>query len=72
MLILYQNSQTQNVRNLFVASSTITNPADFRRYTTRKFKFNFGSDVPLIRTAEMILIDAEALARTSEEKRQSS
>ena len=53
-----------DVRNLFVASSTITNPADFRRYTTRKFKFNFGSDVPLIRTAEMILIDAEALART--------
>ena len=55
---------TTDVRNIFFKSTTITNPADFRIYTTRKFKFNFSSDVPLIRTAEAILIDAEALVRT--------
>lgn len=34
---------------------------DWRSYTTTKFKFNFGSDVPLIRYPEMILIEAEAM-----------
>lgn len=34
---------------------------DWRSYTTTKFKFNFGSDVPIIRYPEMILIEAEAL-----------
>lgn len=36
---------------------------DWRSYTTTKFQFNFGSDVPLIRYPEMILIEAEALYR---------
>lgn len=34
---------------------------DWRSYTSTKFKFNFGSDVPIIRTPEMILIEAEAM-----------
>lgn len=36
---------------------------DWRSYTTTKFKFNFGSDVPIIRTPEMILIEAEAMLK---------
>lgn len=46
-----------DVRNTF-AKTTVT---DYRQWYTTKFKFSFEADVPLIRTAEMILIEAEAL-----------
>lgn len=48
---------TTDVRKLFTKQPQ----NDWRSYTTTKFKFNFGSDVPLIRYTEMILIEAEAL-----------
>lgn len=46
-----------DVRKLFTKMAQ----NDWRSYTTTKFKFNFGSDVPIIRYPEMILIEAEAL-----------
>lgn len=46
-----------DVRNLF----TRLNRTDFREYYTTKFKFAFDSHVALMRTAEMVLIHAEAL-----------
>ncbi|KXH82986.1 RagB/SusD family nutrient uptake outer membrane protein [Chryseobacterium kwangjuense] len=46
-----------DVRRLF----TKMPQTDWRSYTTTKFKFNFGSDIPLIRYPEMILIEAEAM-----------
>lgn len=46
-----------DVRNQFVK----TTRTDFRQYYTKKFKFAFDADVPLMRTPEMILIHAESL-----------
>ncbi len=46
-----------DVRNTFLK----TTATDYRQWYTTKFKFAFDADVPLIRTAEMILIEAEAL-----------
>lgn len=46
-----------DVRNQFVA----TGRTDYRSFYTKKFVFSFSADVPLIRTPEMILIEAEAL-----------
>ena len=46
-----------DVRNTFVKSSR----TDYREVYTTKFVFSFGADVPLMRTPEMILIEAEAL-----------
>ncbi|WBX71892.1 RagB/SusD family nutrient uptake outer membrane protein [Tenacibaculum retecalamus] len=54
-----------DVRKLF-DSPYLSTPGDWRRYTTTKFIFAFDSDMPLMRTAEMILIEAEAKARQSE------
>lgn len=58
-----------DVRKMFSKNNSIAavNPKDFRIYTTTKFKFTFASHVPLIRTAEMILIDAEANYRLGNE-----
>ena len=50
-----------DVRNTFFA----TGRNDYRAVFTKKFKFAFDSDLPLIRTAEMILIEAEALYHTN-------
>ena len=48
-----------DVRNQFFrTSATIT---DHRMWYTKKFKFAFDADLALIRTPEMILIEAEAL-----------
>lgn len=44
-----------DVRNLFHLTGS-----GYKKYVTSKFVFDFSSDVPIIRTAEMILIDAEA------------
>lgn len=46
-----------DVRNTFVT----TTRTDYRQVYTKKFVFAFDADVPLMRTAEMILIEAEAL-----------
>lgn len=46
-----------DVRNTFFASGR----TDYRAWYTKKFKFSFSSAVPLMRTPEMILIEAEAL-----------
>lgn len=46
-----------DVRNTFVT----TTRTDYRQVYTKKFVFSFHADVPLMRTAEMILIEAEAL-----------
>lgn len=45
-----------DVRNTFYA----TGLSGYRSVYTQKFVFSFSADVPLMRTAEMILIDAEA------------
>ncbi|MBU4539369.1 MAG: RagB/SusD family nutrient uptake outer membrane protein [Weeksellaceae bacterium] len=46
-----------DVRNTFVT----TTRTDYRQVYTKKFVFSFHADVPLMRTPEMILIEAEAL-----------
>lgn len=46
-----------DVRNTFAQ----TGVTDYRQWYTTKFKFAFDADLALIRTAEMILIEAEAL-----------
>ena len=48
-----------DVRNTF-AKTTAT---DYRQWYTKKFKFSFDADLALIRTPEMILIEAEAIYR---------
>lgn len=50
-----------DVRRRFTESKN----TDYRQFTTNKFKFTFESDAPVIRTAEMILIRAEALYHTN-------
>lgn len=42
-----------------------TTATDYRQWYTKKFKFAFDAHLPLIRTPEMILIEAEALYHTS-------
>lgn len=50
-----------DVRNLFVAGRySGSTPASWFHYISRKFQFNFDSDIPIIRAPEMILIEAEA------------
>lgn len=44
-------------------SASITSTADFRYWISTKFKFTFEGDNPIIRTPEMILIEAEAKFR---------
>lgn len=48
-----------DVRNLF-DNTYGGGPDDWFHLTTTKFTFQFDSDMPLMRTAEMILIEAEA------------
>lgn len=50
-----------DVRNTFKKTAL----TDFRQWYTTKFKFAFDADLVLIRTAEMILIEAEALYHTN-------
>lgn len=48
-----------DIRNTFLEAYNV--PAtDYRNYISRKFTFNFDSDHPIIRTAEMLLVEAEA------------
>lgn len=48
---------TSDVRNQFAK----TGATDYREWYTKKFKFAFDADFALIRTPEMILIEAEAM-----------
>lgn len=48
-----------DVRNIF-SNAYGVGVNDYRHYITRKFTFNFDSDHPIMRTAEMILVEAEA------------
>ena len=53
-----------DVRGYFQRKSTsITNVNDYRYWITRKFTFTFAGDNAIIRTPEMILIEAEARQR---------
>lgn len=53
-----------DVRNLFVNGYGVPD-SDYRARITTKFTFRFSSDHPLMRSAEMLLIEAEGLARTN-------
>ena len=57
--VVDQFSET-DVRNLF-DNLYGASPGSYQEYVTSKFAFSFEADMPLIRTAEMILIEAEAL-----------
>jgi len=48
-----------DVRNIFLRAYGVPS-TDYRNYITRKFTFGFDSDHPIIRTPEMILVEAEA------------
>lgn len=48
-----------DVRNIFENAYGV-GVNDYRHYITRKFTFNFDSDHPIMRTPEMILVEAEA------------
>lgn len=52
-----------DVRGYFqMKSASISDVNDYRYWITRKFSFSFAGDNPIIRTPEMILIEAEAKA----------
>jgi hypothetical protein len=53
-----------DVRALFAEKLNVPDE-DYRNWVTTKFTFNFDSDHPIIRTAEMLLTEAEAMARQS-------
>jgi hypothetical protein len=55
-------SATDVRRRFNLRSSSLPN-TDYRYWITSKFKFTFDADHPIIRTPEMILIEAEALQR---------
>lgn len=48
-------------------SASITDVNDYRYWITRKFAFSFAGHNPIIRTPEMILIEAEAKVRLGDE-----
>lgn len=49
-----------DVRNLFLEYYNVGD-TDYRNWITTKFTFSFASDHPIMRTPEMILIEAEAI-----------
>jgi hypothetical protein len=54
---------TTDVRRLFQLRSASLPITDYRYWITSKFKFTFDADHPIIRSTEMILIEAEAKYR---------
>ena len=48
-----------DIRNTFSEGYAVPE-TDYRNYISNKFSFNFDSDHPIIRTAEMLLVEAEA------------
>ena len=58
-----------DARNLFVGGAyTGTTPANWNYWISTKFAFTFDADIPVIRTPEMILIEAEAKLRNNDEE----
>lgn len=57
---------SSDVRNLFLNLYWVSD-SDYQARVTTKFTFNFSSDYALMRSAEMLLIEAEGKARTGEE-----
>ena len=55
-----------DIRNLFDETYTPAVGSEYKFLTTTKFKFAFDSDLPLMRTAEMILIEVEAKHRLND------
>ena len=55
-----------DVRRLFQEAYGVE-PGDYRQWVTSKFVFTFSSDIPTMRTAEMILAEVEALHRQGKE-----
>lgn len=53
-----------DVRNLFI---NLYGATDWRQYQTTKFTFSFDADHAIMRTPEMILIDAEAKVRQGQD-----
>jgi len=56
-----------DVRKLFARKSLSYPITDSRYWVTTKFKFTFDADHPIIRTPEMILIEAEAKQRQGDD-----
>ncbi|RBW61375.1 RagB/SusD family nutrient uptake outer membrane protein [Tenacibaculum sp. E3R01] len=54
-----------DIRNQFTRRYNVP-VTDYRYYVTRKFTFKFDSDHPIIRTAEMLLVEAEAKYHNSD------
>lgn len=57
---------SSDIRNTFVEAYPVPS-SDYRNFISTKFTFNFDSDHPIIRTAEMLLIEAEAKYHNSDE-----
>lgn len=55
-----------DVRNLFVGGPYGGTPTSWFYWISRKFAFTFDADIPVIRTPEMILIEAEAKYRNGD------
>lgn len=56
-----------DVRNLFIGGAyQNTTPSNYQYYITTKFAFTFDADIPVIRTPEMILLEAEAKYRNGD------
>ena len=55
-----------DVRRMFQEAYGV-DPGDYRQWVTSKFVFTFSSDFPIMRTAEMILAESEALYRQGKE-----
>ncbi len=56
-----------DARNLFVGGAyNGTTPANWNYWISTKFAFTFDADIPIIRTPEMILIEAEAKFRNGD------
>ena len=56
-----------DVRNTFVGGEYGGSPTSWFYWISNKFVFEFDSDIPVIRTPEMILIEAEAKYRQGDE-----
>ena len=56
-----------DVRNTFTNQFEGEEENRYNTWTSSKFKFTFTSDIPIIRSAEMLLIEAEAKARLGDE-----
>lgn len=56
-----------DIRNTFNDTLYKVDEGDYRQFVTTKFAFAFTSDIPTMRTAEMILAESEALYREAKE-----